>query len=89
MNKRRCISQLNSRLRLALLSYHAMSGMTQEELAFRMRLSARACSALENGEYGFSTFSTMALFSVMTASERQRLFDELCNIMALALGDAA
>ena len=86
MTKKNCIALMNKELRNALRTYHALSDISQEELAVRMQITPRACSGLENGEYGFSIFSTMALFS---PNERFSLFAKLCAIMAQMLGEAA
>lgn len=56
MTKKQCIAKLNREIRYALRTYHADSGISQEELAAMMQITPRACSGLENGEYGFSVF---------------------------------
>ena len=89
MTKKNCIALMNKELRNALRTYHALSDISQEELAARMQITPRACSGLENGEYGFSIFSTMALFSLLSPNERFSLVAMLCAIMAQMLGAAA
>ena len=89
ITKKNCIALMNKELRNALRTYHALSDISQEELAVRMQITPRACSGLENGEYGFSIFSTMALFSLLSPNERFSLFAKLCAIMAQMLGEAA
>ena len=81
MTKKQCTDVLNRELRYALRSYHASSGLSQEELAEMMDISPRACSGLENGEYGFSVFSMLALFSILPPTDRFRLFAKLCSLM--------
>jgi len=56
MTKKQCIAVLNRELRYALRSYHAFSGLSQENLADKMLITPRACSGLENGEYGSPFF---------------------------------
>ena len=82
MTKEQCTFELNKELRYALRSYHAASGLSQEKLAEKMKITPRACSGLENGEYGFSVFSMIALFSILPISERFWLVGKLCSVMA-------
>ena len=89
MNKKHCIMELNRELRFALRAHHAAAGISQEALAESMQITPRACSGLENGEYGFSVFSMMALFAVMPERERLRLFGRLCAMMIRMLSEAA
>ena len=89
MTKRQCIATLNQELRYALRSYHASSGLSQEDLADKMQITPRACSGLENGEYGFSVFSMMALFAILPAPERNSLFAKLCSMMIQMRREAA
>ncbi len=70
-------------------AYHADSGVSQEELAAMMQITPRACSGLENGEYGFSVFSMIALFSILPGSNRSELVEKLCSIMMQMLKKAA
>ena len=70
-------------------AYHADSGVSQEELAAMMQITPRACSGLENGEYGFSVFSMIALFSILPPSKRSEIVEELCVIMAQMLKKVA
>lgn len=85
MTKKQCIAELNRELRYALRTYHAESGISQEELADMMQITPRACSGLENGEYGFSVYSMIALFSILPVSKRFRLVGKLCYMMAQML----
>lgn len=89
MTKKQCISELNKELRYALRTYHAESGLSQEELAAMMQITPRACSGLENGEYGFSVFSMIALFAILPISKRVKLVGKLCSMMAKMLKGAA
>lgn len=89
MTKQQSIAELNRELRYALHPHHADSGMLQEELAAMMQITPRACSGLENGEYGFSVFSMIALFSILSASKRFELVGRLCSIMAQLLKEVA
>ena len=89
MTKRQCIAALNRELRYALRSYHADSGLSQEEIACRMLITPRACSGLENGEYGFSVFSMIALFSIVPVSERYLLVGKLCTTMTQMMQEVA
>ena len=50
-----------------------------------MQITPRACSGLENGEYGFSVYSMIALFSILPVSKRFRLVGKLCFMMAQML----
>jgi len=81
MKKKHGFTQLNRLLRYTLLSYRITYGLSQEEVAFRMRMTPRACCALENGEYGFSAFSMTALLSLLPLEERLRLLNQLCALM--------
>ena len=72
--------QLDGCLRTALKTYHASSLITQEELANRLDISLRACSALEGGQYGFSAFTAFALFSLLPLQERLPLLEKICSI---------
>jgi len=81
MNKKCCAAQLNKVLKYTLMTYQASAGITQEELAFRMRLTPRACSALENGEYGFSVMSTIVLCTLLPLTERVCLLLDLCALV--------
>ena len=85
MTKKECIAELNRELRYALRTYHAESGLSQEELAEMMQITPRACSGLENGEYGFSVYSMIALFSILPVSKRFRLVGKLCFKIAQML----
>ena len=89
MTKKNCLALMNKEVRNALRTYHALSDISQEELAARMQITPRACSGLANGEYGFSIFSTMALFSILSPEDRFKVFAKLCAIMAQMLGEAA
>lgn len=89
MTKKQWIKALNHELRYALRSYHASSGLSQEELTAEMQISPRACSGLENGEYGFSVFSMMSLFSILPVRYRFRLFAKLCSMMTQMRKEAA
>ena len=89
MTKKQCADELNRELRYALRAYHADSGVSQEELAAMMQITPRACSGLENGEYGFSVFSMIALFSILPGSNRSELVEKLCSIMMQMLKKAA
>lgn len=89
MTKRQCIAALNRELRYALRAHHANSGISQEELAFRMQITPRACSGLENGEYGFSVFSMIALFSIVPDYDRSMLVSKLCTMMKQMMQNAA
>lgn len=80
MNKSRGKTQMNACLRKHLNSYYSSSGITQERLAEKLGVSTRACSALLNGEHGFSAFSILALFSLLPMPERILLLTELCEI---------
>lgn len=81
MNKSRRKAQINTHLRKALNQFYSSSGMTQKRLAEKFGISPRACSALQNGEYGFSALSVLVLFSLLSPSERIRLLNELCAIL--------
>jgi len=89
MTKRQCTAALNRELQYALRTYHADSGLSQEELAYRLLITPRACSGLENGEYGFSVFSMIALFSVIPVSDRFILVAKLCAMMTQMMQDVA
>lgn len=89
MTKKQCIAELNRELRYALRTYHADSGISQEELAAMMQITPSACSGLENGEYGFSVFSMIALFSILPISKRFRLVGKLCTLMTQMLKEVA
>lgn len=89
MTKKQCIAELNRELRYALRTYHADSGISQEALAAMMQITPRACSGLENGEYGFSVFSMIALFSILPISKRFRLVGKLCTLMTQMLKEVA
>lgn len=89
MTKKQCIAELNRELRYALRSYHADSGLSQDALAAKMLITPRACSGLENGEYGFSVFSMIALFSILPISKRFRLVGKLCTMMTQMMKEAA
>ena len=78
MTKKECIAELNKELRYALRTYHAESGLSQEELAEMMQITPRACSGLENGEYGFSVYSMIALFSIRPSQTREFSQTESC-----------
>lgn len=54
-----------------------------------MQITPRACSGLENGEYGFSVFSMIALFAILPISKRVKLVGKLCSMMAKMLKGAA
>lgn len=87
MIKEECIALLNKKLRYALRSYHASSGLSQEELAEKMQITSRACSGLENGEYGFSIFSMMSLFVILPKEEGEQLFTRICNMVTEMLAE--
>lgn len=89
MTKAQCVDEMNARLRIALKSYHALPGMTQEKVAEALQIAPRSCSALENGEHGFSIFTAFGLLSNLPAEERRRLIADLCGIAARALRRAA
>ena len=82
MTKKQCVAALNRELRYALRAYHADSGISQEALAEMLQISPRACSGLENGEYGFSVFSMVGLFSILSVYDRFRLVAKLCHMVA-------
>ena len=88
-HKNHCTDRLNRELRYALRRHHALSGLSQEELAFQMQISSRAFSALENGEYGFSVFSMLSLFSILPPDQRFRLFSRLCRLVLRMNREAA
>lgn len=88
MAKRQCIAKLNRELRYVMRSFHADSGMPQEELAAMMQITPRACSGLENGEYGFSVFSMIARFSIIPILQRFRLVGRLCTFGTQMLEEA-
>lgn len=89
MNKSYRKTRINECLRKALNRYYSSSGMTQERLAEKLGISSRACSALQNGKYGFSAFSVLALFSLLPISERILLLNELCAIILNPSEEAA
>lgn len=89
MTKKSWAAALNRELRYALRTYHADSGISQEELASRMRITPGACSALENGEHGFSFFSMIALLSMLPGTKRFMLIAKLCTMMTQILGELA
>ena len=89
MNKSRCKTQINTCLRKALNKYHSTSRIAQEKLAEKLRISSRACSALQNGKSGFSAFSVLAVFSLLSRSERILLLTELCEIFLNSEEEAA
>ena len=82
MSKSERKKQMDACLRTALKRYHAASGLSQEALAEKLGMSQRACSALENGEYGFSAYSIFMLFALLPLGERVSLLFELCEIAA-------
>lgn len=89
MTKAQCVKEMNARLRIALKSYHALPGMTQEKMAETLQIAPRSCSALENGEHGFSIFTAFGLLSNLPIEDRRRLVADLCGIVARALRKAA
>jgi DNA-binding XRE family transcriptional regulator len=89
MTKKQCIDALNRELRYALRTYHADSGMSQEELAAMMLITPRACSGLENEEYGFSVFSMIALLAILPMPKRVALIAKLCSMITQMHKEAA
>ena len=89
MNKSQCKAQMNTCLRKALNKYYSTSEITQKRLAEKLGISSRACSALQNGRSGFSTFSILALFSLLSVPERILLLVELCEIFLSSEKEAA
>lgn len=81
MDKSKRKTQMNTCLRNALNTIYYSSGITQEKLAEKLGISPRACSALQNGKYGFSAFSVVVLFSLLPVPERILLLNKLCAII--------
>lgn len=84
MTKKQCTARLNCELSYAMRSYRAGFGLSQEKLAAKMQITPRACSGLENGEYGFSVFSMVTLLSLLPEKDCAELLDRLSAMVAEA-----
>ena len=59
-------------------------GLTQEEMAERLRITARAYSDLERGKYCVSAATLLFMLSMLSTAEQQTLLGQFVKCVQLA-----
>ena len=67
-----------------LLALRTRLGLTQEEMAERLRITARAYSDLERGKYCVSAATLLFMLSMLSTAEQQTLLGQFVKCVQLA-----
>ena len=67
-----------------LLALRTGLGLTQEEMAERLRITARAYSDLERGKYCVSAATLLFMLSMLSTAEQQTLLEQFVKCVQLA-----